>query len=550
MFRWNDHKHTYDLPGNSTLFPGPSCGGSPCALRTGADRNPAGVFPVRGTLYIPYPPWLSSSMGAEVNSREFSREQRTRYRQRLLENLDRFARFLGTAEFADSACIGLELELNLINKDGSPAMRNDAVLDRIADPAFQTEIGAFNIEMNHPALSIAGDGLQRLEDSLRRQLNRAEEQASDLETGILMVGILPTLRPEILTTDEWLSSGHRYAALNTSVLQARGEDVLLNLTGSETLSFYAASIAPEAACTSVQLHLELRPEEFAPAWNAAQVIAAPQVALAANSPVFLERLLWQETRIELFKQAIDTRPPEMRNQGVRPRVWFGERWITSIFDLFEENVRYFPALLPELSDNSGVHTEAGAPLLPELRLHNGTVYRWNRPIYDPGGRVPNLRLENRVLPAGPTVLDVVANAAFFYGLMQVMRTSERPVWTRMAFKTATENFLACARRGLAASVYWPGIGEIPVAELIIRHLLPEAERGLRELGVDDGLVDRYLGVLRDRACTERNGATWQSDTVLALEAEGMGRPDALAQMTRRYRELMHSNDPVHLWPTA
>ena len=489
-------------------------------------------------------------MGAEVNSRTFSREQRTRYRQRLLENLDRFAGFLSTAKFADSSCIGLELELNLINKDCSPALRNDAVLERIADPAFQTEIGAFNIEMNHPALSIAGDGLRQLEESLRRQLNRAQERAAALETGILMVGILPTLKPQTLETEQWLSSGHRYAALNTSVLQARGEDVLLNLSGPESLTFYAGSIAPEAACTSVQLHQEVTPEEFAPAWNAAQVIAAPQVALGANSPLFLERLLWQETRVELFKQAIDTRPPEMRNQGVRPRVWFGERWITSMFDLFEENVRYFPALLPELSDNTGIHTEGGAPLLPELRLHNGTVYRWNRPIYDPGGSVPNLRLENRVLPAGPTVLDVVANAAFFYGLLQTVRTAERPLWSRLAFKTATENFLACARRGLAAVVYWPGIGEIPVAELILRHLLPEAVRGLQQLGVDDALIERYLAVLRERARTEQNGAAWQVDTVLALEGDGMDRPEALAEMTRRYRENMHSNEPVHLWPSA
>ncbi|WP_066298732.1 glutamate--cysteine ligase [Arthrobacter luteolus] len=487
-------------------------------------------------------------MGAEVSSKSFSREQRTRYRARLLENLDRFAGFLGTAEFADSASIGVELELNLTNDDFTPALRNASVLEQIADPAFQTEMGAFNIEMNHPALSIRAAGLQELEASLRRQLNRADELAAKAEANILMVGILPTLTPAVLDGDAWISSGARYAALNTSVLQARGEDVYLSLTGVETLSRYAANIAPEAACTSLQLHLEVSPSDFAPAWNAAQLIAGPQVALAANSPVFMERILWQETRIELFKQAIDTRPPEMRNQGVRPRVWFGERWITSMFDLFEENVRYFPALLPEVSAAGSGSTQSGAPLLPELRLHNGTVYRWNRPIYDPGTETPNLRLENRTLPAGPTVLDVTANAAFFYGLVHTLRTADRPLWTRMAFKTATDNFLACSRLGLDASVYWPGIGDIPVAELVVRHLVPMAADGLRELGVDEACIARYLGVIGERARSEQNGASWQIAVLGKLEAAGFGRTAALSEMTRRYWHHMHSNEPVHLWP--
>ena len=490
------------------------------------------------------------TMGAEVNSKTYSREQRTRYRQRLLENLDRFAGYLSTATFADTASIGLELELNLTNQDFSPAMRNAAVLEQIADPAFQTEIGAFNIEMNHPALSIGGSGLRELEDSLRLQLNRADTKAAEVQTEILMTGILPTLRPNLLEDKEWLSAGKRYAALNTSVLQARGEDVHIDLRGQESLSFYAKNIAPEAACTSVQLHLEVSPEDFAPVWNAAQVIAAPQVALAANSPIFMEHVLWHETRVELFKQAIDTRPPEMRNQGVRPRVWFGERWITSIFDLFEENVRYFPALLPELSRSSGGSTTAGAPLLPELRLHNGTVYRWNRPIYDPGEHTPNLRLENRILPAGPTVLDVIANAAFFYGMVQHLRTADRPPWTRMAFNSAADNFLSCARNGLEATVYWPGIGEIPVAELVIRHLVPQAALGLQELGVDQHLIERYLDVIRERARTEQNGASWQISYLRTLESQGMERRDALTQLTRKYWENMHSNAPVHEWPVG
>lgn len=493
-------------------------------------------------------PGTLPDMGAEVRSRTFTREERRRYRERLVQHLDTLGGLLRRGEFDEGTSIGLELELNLVDENHLPALRNLDVLEHIADPAFQTEIGSFNIEFNHPALAIDGLGLAELEKSLRTELNRAQEKAREAGTEILAVGILPTLGRSFGTTDEWISPGERYAALNSQVLEARGEDVLIDIAGPERLRYHAENIAPEAACTSVQLHVQVSPENFAPTWNAAQIIAAPQVALAANSPIFMEKVLWQESRIEVFKQAIDTRAPELKTQGVRPRVWFGEGWITSILDLFEENVRYFPALLPELSDDPNGLTAKGVPSLDELRLHNGTVYRWNRPIYDPSGARPHLRLENRLLPGGPTVVDTVANAAFFFGLVRAMRTADRPLWTRMSFQTASENFLTCARYGLEATVYWPGLGELPVVELIQRHLLPMARRGLESLGVAAAEIDRYLGILEKRATCEQNGATWQVATLTRLEETGLDRPAALREMVRLYTDLMNEGRPVHEWP--
>ena len=208
------------------------------------------------------------------------------------------------------------------------------------------------------------------------------------------------------------------------------------------------------------------------------------MAIGANSPFFFGRELWRETRIALFEQTTDTRPEELKAQGVRPRVWFGERWITSIFDLFEENVRYFPALLPvvEEEDPMAVLESGGAPRLQELRLHNGTIYRWNRPIYDISRGRPHLRVENRVLPAGPTIVDTLANAAFYYGLVRVLVEDDRPVWTAMSFQAAEENFYAGARDGIDARLYWPGVGEAPATELVLRRLLPMARDGLVALG--------------------------------------------------------------------
>lgn len=235
---------------------------------------------------------------------------------------------------------------------------------------------------------------------------------------------------------------------------------------------------------------------------------------------------------------------------MRPRVWFGERWITSIFDLFEENVRYFPALLPETTDEdpSAVLDAGGVPALAEMRLHNGTVYRWNRPIYDIGGGHPHVRVENRVLPAGPTIVDTLANAAFYYGALRMLAQEDRPVWSRMSFAAAEDNFLSGAKDGLEAKVYWPGRGDLPATELILRHLLPLANEGLRDWGVSTEARDRYLSVIEGRCLTGVNGATWQTATVAALEERGIPREEALRQMVATYSEHMHANTPVHTWP--
>jgi len=383
---------------------------------------------------------------------------------------------------------------------------------------------------------------------VRASLNAAEAKANSNGAHIVMIGILPTLMPEHLS-GHWMSDSTRYQALENSIFTARGEDILIDIAGPERLSLQLASIAPESACTSMQLHLQVSPAEFARNWNAAQVIAGPQLALGANSPYFFGHQLWPETRIELFAQATDTRPDELKSQGVRPRVWFGERWITSIFDLFEENVRYFPSLLPELSDEDPVATlgEGRTPQLAELRLHNGTIWRWNRPVYDVVEGRPHLRVENRVLPAGPTVVDMLANAAFYYGMLRTLSEEDRPLWTKMSFAAAQHNFVASAEHGMDARLYWPGLGEVTPDELVLRKLLPMADEGLRRWEVASDVRDRYLSVIEGRAKTGRNGASWQVATVRALQERGMTRPDALAEMLRLYCERMHSNEAVHTW---
>ena len=490
-------------------------------------------------------------MGEDVAATQFSREDRQRYRDKVKRNLDVFARMLRESRFdAEKRSIGLEIELNLTEDGGDPAMANAEVLERIADDAFVTELGQFNIEINIAPRLLEDDVFDELEAQVRGSLNAAEDKAREVGAHMMIVGILPTLQEQHLHARA-LSANSRYALLNEQIFAARGEDLHLSIAGVERLSAFADSIAPEAACTSVQLHQLVHPEDFAAHWNAAQAVAGVQIAVAANSPFFFGKELWRETRIALFEQATDTRPEELKAQGVRPRVWFGERWITSIFDLFEENVRYFPALLPLCEDENPeeVLERGDTPVLGELKLHNGTVYRWNRPVYEVVRGRPHVRVENRVLPAGPTVVDILANAAFYYGLVRALAESERPIWSQMSFSAAEDNLHAGARDGLDARVYWPGVGDVPVNELVLRRLLPLAHEGLERYGVDPHARDRLLEIIERRCVGEVNGATWQSRMFRKLyEQDGRDRTDALREMTVRYRELMHANEPVHTWP--
>jgi gamma-glutamyl:cysteine ligase YbdK (ATP-grasp superfamily) len=486
-------------------------------------------------------------MGEEVEAQEFSRADRTRHREKVRRCLDVFARMLREARFdTDDPMTGLEVEFNLIDEAGDPALKNAEALQAIANPAFQTELGQFNIEINCEPARLRERGLTQFEEGLRVSLNAAEERSSQVGAHLVMIGILPTLAEGHMSLGN-ISSNPRYRLLSEQILNARGEDISISISGVERLETTADSIVPEAACTSTQFHVQTSPEEFAAYWNASQVIAGVQLAVGANSPYLLGKQLWRETRIPLFEQATDTRSEELKAQGVRPRVWFGERWITSVFDLFEENVRYFPALLPitDEEDPLAVLEEGGTPALHELRLHNGTIYRWNRPVYDIARGVPHLRVENRILAAGPTVADTIANAAFYFGLVRSIATSERPLWSQMSFSAAEENFHVAAQHGIDAQVYWPGLGQVSASELVLRRLLPLAHEGLAAWGVETDERERLLGIIEQRCLLGTNGAEW-----FVARMQQRARDDrevALRATLLEYSERMHTNEPVHTW---
>ncbi|WKD58055.1 Carboxylate-amine ligase YbdK [Corynebacterium capitovis DSM 44611] len=493
-------------------------------------------------------------MGDSISTDSYTPRQRSIYRKRLEDELEVFDRHLQDAEFISRGTIGLELELNLVDDAMQPARRNNDVLARLSDD-YQSEIGSYNVELNLPPQSIGGDGLAEMEAMLRDRLGRVKRAAADVGTRVAMIGTLPTVTPEFLEEAGWMTNEFRYLGLNNSVMESRGELVRIDLNRVESLVHEFDDISPESTCTSIQLHLQVAPDRFASAWNASQAIAGVQAAIGANSPLLMGRRLWHESRIPVFKQSIDTRTKELINQGVRPRVWFGERWITSVFDLFEENVRYFSPLIPEGRLEAGRPMMSGDnPGLHYLNLHNGTVWRWNRPIYDPNGQLSHIRVENRLLPAGPTVKDIVADAAFYYGLVKYLGEQTRPVWSRLGFEQARRNFEAGARDGLTARMEWPTLGTIEVAQLVKEHLLPQARRGLDKLDVSQRRIDEYMGIIEGRATRRQNGATWQ---LAALTQAGAGthpgtpeRAEALARVLRQYLRNQEEDTPVHTWSTA
>ena len=489
-------------------------------------------------------------MGQEIEQQEFTPEDRRLYREKVRGDVEALRRIYDEDRFErDRDLMGIEIEFHVVDSDGLPMYINEELLAAIEDEDFQTELAQFNIEFNLAPHKLTGSVFREIEEELNTSFHFARRRANDMDAHVLMVGVLPTVS-DLDITIEAMSTNPRYHLLNEQVLAARGEDIVVDIDGPEPLSLRTNSITLEAAATSVQLHLQVSPENFGRVWNASQAIAASQVAVGCNSPFFLGHELMRETRIAIFEQAVDTRTEELAAQGVRPRVWFGERWIESAMELFEENVTYFPALLPELDDEDpmALLDSGDIPHLGAMNLLNGTVWRWNRPVYGVARGKPHLRVENRVLPAGPTIVDTVANAAYWYGLVRAVADLDEPITNRMSFNAASDSFSNAAMDGIEATLFWPGVGEVPASELILRTLLPLADEGLAAWNIDRRDRDHLLGIIEQRCLTRRTGASWQVAMRRKLLEKGLAPDDATLAMVREYRDGMVSGEPVHTWP--
>lgn len=469
-------------------------------------------------------------MGQEIGKLHYSPSEFAAFTARLQEETQLLGKMLAAGTFDDQSYVtGFELEAWLLDHNLFPAPINQVFLERMASPLVVPELSRFNIELNGTPQALQGDALRRLETELDASWQRCLEVAHDLEATLILIGTLPTIRNADLCMAN-ISPLKRYHALNAQILKARGgRPIPLEITGRETLKLSHDDVMLEAATTSFQVHLQTPLEEFTRHFNASIILSAPLVAAAANSPYLFETSLWDETRIPLFEQSVDTgRLAEER------RVCFGSGYLDSPDAFFCENLSRYPVLLP-------IQFEEEAASLAHLRLHNGTVWRWNRPLVgsDRHGR-PHLRIEHRVLPAGPSIVDMIANAALYLGATRFLATLRSPPETDLAFELARENFYHAAQHGLAASVRWLDGAQYNVRDLLLDEVLPMADEGLRQLGVDEDDRDYYLGILRARIGSGQNGAAWQRAYI-----ETHGRD--FFRMTAVYLQHQRSGMPVHQW---
>jgi CBS domain-containing protein len=474
------------------------------------------------------------------------------FMKRVLMDLRALERMLVEGRFERGVVrIGAEQEMFLVDRDWRPAPAALDVLARVDDPHFVTELARFNLEANLDPLTLGGDCLRRMEAQLDALLGKVREAARPLGVRPCLVGILPTIRKSDIGLEN-MTPLPRYAALDRAMRRLRGKDFEISIKGIDELMVQHDSVMVEACNASFQCHLQVAPEDFARTYNAAQAATAPVLAAAGNSPMLFGRRLWNETRIAVFQQAVDTRGSSHHLRERSPRVDFGRRWVTdSILELYQEDLsRYRVLLAAEVDEDPFELLARGeAPSLRALRLHNGTVYRWNRACYGVTDGRPHLRIEMRVLPSGPTPLDEVANAAFWYGLVAGIVSTVGDVRRAMAFDDAKANFLAAARIGLASRLTWVDGRSLPAPDLILGHLLPLARQGLRARGVDSADADRYLGTIEERVRTGLTGTMWALRSVAGME--GHGTPgERLNALTAAIVDRQETGAPVHTWAPA
>jgi len=447
--------------------------------------------------------------------------------------------------------IGAEQEMFLIDRAHKPALIALEMLDSIDDDRFTHELGLFNLEANLSPQEFGGDCLRLMESELQEVYKLACDTAEQLDCKIALVGILPTLSMDDLGLDSMVPTP-RYHALNDAIRALRGDEFQFTINGIDQLSVRHDNVMLEACNTSFQIHFQVSPENFARQYNIAQAVTGPLLAAAVNSPILLGKRLWHETRIAVFEHSIDTRSEAQQARGLRPRVHFGDHWLEeSVTEIFKEDIARFRIVLTtETEDDPLGMIERGImPSLNALRLHNGTVYRWNRPCYGVLNNVPHLRIENRVIPSGPTVIDEMANAAFFFGMMAGMSAQVKDIREHLSFADVKANFLGAARDGIRAQMCWFDDSHMPAKELVLEQLLPLAREGLQEAGINQDDIDRYLGVLHDRVTQRRTGARW------ALESlEKMGDNGTLNQRMRCLVASMVkqqvSGEPISEWTLA
>ena len=475
-------------------------------------------------------------MGQEIESSRFHHRDFKTFATRLREETALLAEWFRQGCFAETGLVGgFELEAWLVDRSYRPAPVNEVFLDKLANPLVVPELAKFNVELNTTPHPLAGSALSLMHRELEATLGACNRVAASLDSEVVMVGILPTVAEADLSLKN-MSSLQRYRALNEQVLRLRGGRPLeLDIRGRQHLRAVHRDVMVESAATSLQVHLQVRQSEAGRFYNASKVISAPIVAACANAPYFYGKDLWDETRIPVFEQAVDVSGGDPK-QGAPSRVTFGMDYVReSLMDCFQVNLDYYDILLPRLLDEP-------MERLPHLRLHNGTIWRWNRPLIgfsEKDGRA-HLRIEHRVVSAPNSIPDTIANVALFFGLAKYYAHRQPSPESELPFEQARRNFYEAARLGLDAEVVWLSGDKLPVRKLLSEELVPQAREGLDSLRLDEGDIDYYLGIIAKRLRQGQNGTAWQRAYVAS-------RGGDMVALTRAYINNQRSGTPVSEW---
>ncbi|NNE97464.1 MAG: CBS domain-containing protein [Pyrinomonadaceae bacterium] len=485
-----------------------------------------------------------STTGDEKQARDFTKA--------VLNDLRAFEIMLEKGEFEeDVKRIGAEQEMFLVDSTMAPSLSALKILEDANDERLTTEIGLFNLEANLSPLDFTGDCLSRMESELVEILGIVSKSAKKFDSDLVLTGILPTIRHSDLALES-ITPMPRYYELNRILTELHGTDRNILIKGLDELNLHLKDAFVEICNTSFQIHLQVPIKDFANYYNWSQAVSGPVLASAVNSPILLGHRLWNETRVALFKRAVDARSPAHQARSQPARVNFGDDWVSeSILEILREDVARFRIILTrELSQDSlEVLDKGGVPKLSAWQMHNGTIWRWNRVCYGILYNRPSLRIEARYLPSGPTVLDEIANSAFFLGLMTALPKEFGDVREVLSFDDAKNNFFGASRFGINSQMAWLGKKTYRAKSLILKELLPRAEEGLSEVGIDSKDIETYLGVIRERVKAERTGAKWVLESLEEMD-EGCKQNVRMRTLVAEMKANQKENIPVHKWELA
>lgn len=481
-------------------------------------------------------------MGQQLNKDSFTPADHVEFRKRLNSQLEALRPIINKAGFSSGpASFGAELELYIINNQSLPCAKSEYLLRKMDHPLLTEELNQFNLEINLSPVAAKGTPFQNMAEELAPIYKQLKHQASHLGSNIATIGILPTLNSSHLHRD-YITDMPRYRALTNELTSLKGEPFLVDINGEDSLKMTCDEVTLEGANTSFQVHLKVPADRFANLYNAAQLTTPLVLALSGNSPTFLGQRLWNETRIALFKQSIDNRIPGLTKWRQPARVSFGHGWVRKgAFELFAENVALYRPLMPYIFENN--------PPFAELCLHHGTVWSWNRAVFDPG-KNQHLRIEYRYLPAGPTTIDMMANAAFAIGLTQALSHETDELLARLPFQYAEYNFYRAAKHGLSTNIIWPqstqhGLRESAVTD-VIASLLSKAADGLSELAVDSGEINQLMTVIEKRLSTRQTGSQWQLKRLAQYNTK-YNKETSIQYMLRDYLDNSENGTEVASW---